>query len=508
MQEFLNVVHDQITGVLHCFDRLIFRGHLPLTSTSYMSSFLNHHNVLLKDLKSFLPRHAARLKEHAEAFAAKAGRPYRYLNTHQRKNDEARAMVEQDGIEQGLVCVFAAVEPCRSFAMRGGEGRPTLVSAKRKCLFLYYYFMDRDLGLMHVRLQTWFPFEIQVYLNGHDVLARKLDRHGIAYTKVDNAFTWIADPARAQRFADRLVDRNWPRILSAFAQRVNPLLADLLEGMTYYWVTDQSEFATDIMFRSQTSLQAVYPKLLRHATLCFSAEDVLSFLGRKLHPQFAGEVITDCKRRYPGARVKHRMKENWIKMYDKHGCVLRIETVINRPREFKVRRKGIRRGEQVIDWFPMAKGVCNLYRYRQVSLQANRRYLDALAAAAVPSESYPLLHRVCEPARFQGRRVRGLNPLAPADVRLFATVIRGEHSIAGFRSGDVARRGRKPSRDPLVAKRECARTGRQLQKLRAHGLIAKIPRTHRYRVTPHGYKLMVAAVHLYEEGMPQLLQAA
>jgi hypothetical protein len=417
-------------------------------------------------------------------------------------------MVERDGIEQGLVCVFATVEPCRSYAMRGGEGRPRLVSAKRKCLFLYYYFMDRDCGLMHVRVQTWFPFEIQVYVNGHDVLAKRLDRHGIAFTKVDNAFTSIADPARAQRFADRLVNRNWPRILSAFARRVNPLLADLLEGMTYYWVIDQSEFATDIMFRDHARLQAVYPKLLRHATLCFSAEDILTFLGRKLHPQFAGEVLTDRKRRCHGARVKHRMKNNWIKMYDKFGCVLRIETVINRPREFKVRRSGVRHGQQVVDWFPMAKGVCNFYRYREVSLQANRRYLDALADAAGPSESYRLLHRVCEPARFQGRRVRGLNPLAPADVRLFAAVLRGEHSIAGFRSRDIARRDRQPSRNPLVAKRECARTGRQLQKLRAHGLIAKIPRTHRYRVTPHGYKLMAAAVHLYEEGIPQLLQAA
>ena len=90
---------------------------------------------------------------------------------------------------------------------------------------------------MHIRVQSWFPLVVQVCLNGHEFLARKLDNHGIAYEKADNAFVWIADVSRAQRFADAFVGKKWPRVLSAFARKVNPLLNDLLSGMDYYRIT-------------------------------------------------------------------------------------------------------------------------------------------------------------------------------------------------------------------------------------------------------------------------------
>ena len=199
-----------------------------------------------------------------------------------------------------------------------------------------------------------------------------MERAGVAYRRLDNAFVWIGDCRRAQRLADRFLRLDWPRTLTALARRVNPLMKDLLKGMDYYWVTDQAEYATDVMFKNREALRPLYEKLLRHATLCFSAEDVLTFLGRKLHGAFAGEVLNEYKKRWPGARLKHRMKENWMKMYDKHGSVLRIETVINHPYEFKVRRWGKRGDQWVLDWYPMAKRVCNLYRYREVSLAANR----------------------------------------------------------------------------------------------------------------------------------------
>lgn len=101
-----------------------------------------------------------------------------------------------------------------------------------------------------------------------------------------------------------------------------------------------------------------------------AALGVVTFLGKKLHGNFKGEVITGLKVRQAGARVKHRIKGNWIKMYDKYGLVLRIETVINQPREFKVFRQGIRQGQLVYGWFPMAKRVTNLPRYFEISVAA------------------------------------------------------------------------------------------------------------------------------------------
>jgi hypothetical protein len=94
-------------------------------------------------------------------------------------------------------------EPCRTFSFRTERGKPFVASARRKCLFLYYYFMDRDFGLIHVKLQTWFPLQIQVYVNGHEWLARKLLVNRVSYRKRETAFLWIEDMARAQAFSDR-----------------------------------------------------------------------------------------------------------------------------------------------------------------------------------------------------------------------------------------------------------------------------------------------------------------
>jgi hypothetical protein len=409
-------------------------------------------------------------------------------------------------VAHGLIAVLAAVEPCQSFKLAYAPGCPQLVSARRKCLTLYFYFLDRTLGLMHVRIQTWFPFTLHVCLNGHDWLARKMDRHHLGYRRLDNAFASIDDPRRAQRFADKFVHMNWPAILHRFARRVCPLFADLLADMQYYWVVDQAEYATDVMFQDRASLKPLYEKLLNHATLCFSAEDVLTFLGRKLHGGFLGEVLNDHKKRWPGARIKHRMKENWIKMYDKHGLVLRIETVINHPGEFKVRRLGKRNGQLQMGWYPMAKGVANLYRYAEVSLAANHRYLQALAVVDDPSAAYGLLQRVCRPVTHNGRRRRGLNPLRSDDLALFAAALRGEHAIHGFRNRDLAPHlGQFPAKDPQTKRRLSARVTRLIQLLRAHRLIAKIPRARRYRVTPSGHAIMAAATHLAQRYLPDTI---
>jgi len=359
---------------------------------------------------------------------------------------------------------------------------------------------------MHIRLQTWFPFTVQVYMNGHEWLARKMTQVGIGYAQLDNAFVRIDECRRAQRFADRFVNKNFPRILEAFARKVNPLLKDLLGGMRHYWVTEQAEYATDILFKDRAALKDLYPQLLQHATVCFSAEDVLTFLGRKLHGNFRGEVVNSLHKRWPGARVKHRMKGNWIKMYDKHGCVLRIETVINHPYEFRVRREGIRHGERVIGWYPMAKGVSNLYRYAEVCSRANRAYLGALSVVDDPAQAYRLLEEVCEPVTKNGRRRRGLNPLRKDDVALFAAALHGEHFIHGFRNREIAAQlNIRYSNDPLERKRQSARVTRLIQLLHAHRLIAKIPRSRRYRLTLRGIALMSAAVYLYKHELPHVL---
>jgi predicted transcriptional regulator len=505
VDHFITKHQDKIAGTISCFDRVLFKGHLPLGWSDAMERFVARQGLRLKDFGSFVARHSERIKQHAKAMAERTKRPYIYLDGPVRKAARVEAVLRRDPVAEGLICVLAAVEACRSFKLAYGEGKPRIVPARRKCLCLYFYFMDREFGLLHVRIATWFPFTVQVCLNGHDWLARQLDRHGIGYRQVDNAFISIDHPARAQRMADRFAKRNWPRILSAFARRVNPLMNNLLWDMDYYWVTEQAEYATDVMFKSPVSLEGLYEPLLMHATCRFSAEDVMTFLGRKLNGHFTGDIGNHYKKRWPGTRVRHRMKENGMKMYDKHGCVLRIETVINRPYEFKVRRRGIRKGKPVTDWFPMAKGVANLYRYAEVSLAANRRYLDALAVVEDPRTARQQIQSLAKPVRQKGRSYRGFNPACARDIQLFTAVMRGEHLMQGFCNRDIRQHLVAPTRTVQQARRISARISRLLKRLHAHGLIAKVQRSRRWRITQKGHWLMSAILTIHHDNYPQIL---
>jgi hypothetical protein len=288
MDKFIERHADKIRGTLSCFDRVLFRGYLPIMSGAAMAQFLKSRDVRRESLKPFLLEQASRLKSHAQTVCMRTDRPLEYLSQPARKDDIARKIAERDGVTEGLVCVLSVVEPCRTFSLVWNGRSPYVQSTKRKCLHLYYYFLDRDLGLIHVKLQTWFPFRIQVYLNGHQWLARKLEQHGIKYMKVDNAFVNLADFEAAQKSADDFERVDWIQVLGQYANRVNPLLHEVLEPMQYYWVTAQSEYSTDIMFRKRADLEELMPRLCQYSSLYFGASDIMTFLGRKLTGCFQG----------------------------------------------------------------------------------------------------------------------------------------------------------------------------------------------------------------------------
>jgi 5'(3')-deoxyribonucleotidase len=513
MNLFVRKHEKKINATLGCFDRMLFRGYLPIQSGWAMSQFLKQKDIRSANLKDFLSDNAGRINDYAKTMATKLGRPFQYLTAPTRKEDLARKMAEKEGIEHGLVCIFSVLEPCRSFAFKFKTGFPYVQSARRKCLFLYFYFMDRDFGLIHVKLQTWFPMQIQVYVNGHEWLARKLIANRISFSKHDNVFVRVDDWGRAQKFADRFTGLNWPWILERYARSVNPLLKDLLRGYQHYWVTSQSEYSTDIIFKSSSDLRELFPRLLSHSTLCFGAKEVMSFLGRKLHGKFGGEIISDMNarcQRIPGARIKHRVKENWLKMYDKAGSILRVEMVVNNPEEFKVRKKVARKGKQVLEWVPMRKGVAYLFRYQEVSQQANQRYLDALAVVDDPTPAIQQLDDITTRKETKsGRGVRAFNPLSRDDIQLFKAMMAGEHHIRGLSNADIRTclentlHLRDLADNP---KKQSAKVSRILCRFHAHKLIAKIPRTRRWRVTDRGKQIMAASLCLRDVAFPELFR--
>jgi hypothetical protein len=502
-----------IVAGLDCYDRVIFKGHLPFGSDGHLNAFVD--GVLRMRRKDFLPfveQLSQDLVDGAKKAAADAQAPYQHYEYRCNKEAIVRRILQERPQDDGLVAVLCCKETCRTVKLAHGQGRPRLYFAKRPQRVLYFYFLDPQFGLMHVRIQTWFSFTIQVYVNGHEWLARQMLDAKIGFVQQDNAFTQLDDPQRAQQLADRFPRLRWVKLLDAFARRVTTPLRGVrwLRERAYYWVIDQAEYSTDLLFKNRAELAALFPRLVEHALLHFSAADILTFLGRRLHPLFDGEVLTVCKKeRIPGTRIKHRMKNNWLKMYDKFGLVLRVETVINQPREFRVRRRRMRQGREQMVWCPMNKGVANFYHYHEVAHAANHRYLNALAVVDAPTATHRQLDRLSEPATFHDRRRRGLNLLRGQEQKLFRAVLQGDLCLQGIRNRDVADAlyGRAP-KDLTARRRRTVRVSRLLQLLRAHGLIAKIAHSHRYRVTDKGMTVMSAAVYARHKLLPKELDDA
>jgi hypothetical protein len=383
-----------------------------------------------------------------------------------------------------------------------------------KCLHYYFYFLHPIFGLMHLRLQSWFPFLVNVCLNGREWLARQMDRAGLAYEQRDNCFAWVGDVERAQDLLNQQLRTDWRRELQGLLQQVHPTDRVIRRPirLEYYWTVSQSEYATDLMFKSPSDLEQLYPSLVHHAIKSFHSPDVLRFLGYRPPRQgvgkFLGEVTSDFKRRPEGVRVKHAVEGNSIKIYDKQGSVLRVETTINRADELKVYRATENNPRGPKAWRELRRGVVDLRRRAQLSQAANERYLTSLAAV---NQGQPLAQAVkslCRPLYSKGRRYRALNPWAARDATVLAAINRGEFTLNGFRNRDLRRLlfpGRYP---PAKLHRQAGIVTRHLRLLRAHGLIKKITGSHRYQLSKRGRTVITALLAAREADIDALTKLA
>jgi hypothetical protein len=516
LDKFIARYRALVTGVLSGFDRLVFRGSLlPLVRDGGMFFFLERAGIRLLDFKSYVLSTSERVKATAFAQASRLGRPVRYLESSATDKEQfVRRLLAEHPVDRGLICVLTAVEPCMSFEYHRSPNRNErgLKRRPRKCLHLYKYFLHPQFGFMSARLQTWFPFQVQICLNGREWLAQQLRRRSRSdFKRADNCFTWLGNPEFAQRLMDEQLTTDWPQALDAIARAVNPLHETIFKSspMQYYWSAYQTEWATDLMFKNPRTLAELYPPLVRHAMEHFKSPDVMRFLGRKAHGGFTGEIVTSFKNRPEGVRVKHWVRGNSIKMYDKAGSVLRVETTIARTSDFKVLRPLHDRPQGKLAWRPLRKGVADLHRRSQISQRSNKAYLDALAAVDDSTPCAKLFDAVASPVSYHQRRVRALRLADPDDLALLQAVSRGEFATAGFRNRDI-RSLMHPSASPHSpdARRLSATTSRHLRILRAHGLVTKIHKTHRYRLTPKGQLLAAALFATRRASIKQLLAVA
>jgi len=494
MQSFL-ARHDQnIKGVLSGFDRVRFRGTLRwLANKRGLCAWLHHQNILLKEFKPYSMNITDTLREASKMLAERAGRPVEYLRSSRlRKEHYARKIAQRDGITEGLVCVLTAVEPCSTFKVRKNHAAKKLEmhSFEGKCLHQYFYLIDRQLGWLNVRLQTWFPFTVQIVINGREWLARRLQDKGIGFERRENCFTDIDDIRRAQRLMNRQLKTDWSRLLDRLLFSVHPSHRSLFgpDELHYYWSADETEWATDVMFRSPEALGKLYPRLLRHAVTTFGGNDVLRFLGRRPSVKHftAGELISHFAVREQGTRIKHALDRNSVKMYDKQALVLRVETTVNNARQMKSYRASEADPDGPKSWRGLRKGVADLHRRTEISQKSNERYLEALSTVDSDTTLGESTEPICRRTSWKGRSVRALNPFSETDAALLSAVNRGEFALLGFRNRDLRGLLFGEVRDSQERSRQMTKVTRLIRLLRAHALVQKIPKTHRYKLSARG----------------------
>jgi hypothetical protein len=516
MRSFLSRFHALVLFTLAGFDRLRLCGESRLLNhAGGVQSYCFQQRILFKDF----PEHAEALTKTLRSETAKkrGDVPLQHLDSSALdKEAVALELAQQHGRNSGRIALITCQESGLTYRLR--KNRDGLVEPRKeptRCTHYYHYFLHEQFGLCYVRIQSWFPFSVRVGLNGRRWLAQQLRRRGVGFEQRGNLITAVDDVELAQRLLNQQKHLDWPTALRDLVRPVHPLWDYLHDRVNtpFYWMTEQSEWATDFVYRSPHDLARWYPHFLRHGILNLSCQDAMRYLGKKVPDHgygcLNGEAKIDLRTRAEGTRLKLWYNTNALKFYDKEKIALRIETTINSPKDYKVFRT--KEGESKNapkSWQQLRKGVADMPRRAEVANAANNRLAESLATVAEPETLGELLKPLGQPVFKDGRRrARPLNPLTGADGELLRTVAKGDYLLNGFRNRDLRASLFGPCADAKERARQSAKITRLLAILKAHGLIQKVQKTHRYQLTAYGRRVTPLLLSAHAANAEQLAAA-
>ena len=492
MQNFIERHNTKIKGVISCFDRIVLTGTIPgICYAEGMTSLLFKKNIRIFDYTNFVEPMREEIRLNAEKLAEENGMEIDFIRKKNfRKEDRINDIIKQRGSLPGLVHIFSAMEPCTAYKPWHNKKthKTYLKTVPGKCLHYYFYFITADLGLCYLRVPTWAPFRLQFYCNGHNLLASRLSKKNIDFQMLDNVFVQIDNFDKAQKFADDINVKRLHRQLDKIVRQYCPIIRHFTNS--YHWSFMQLEYATDIIFKRKSDLKPIYDEIVRTAIHSVKAENIATFLGRKLHGGYQDEMGNNFNTRIEGTCIKHRMGKVAIKMYDKFGIVLRVETVANDVSFFKHHRRVEHRdGTWEMKTAPLKKSIYSLPRLVELMKASNRRYIEFISAIDEPTGGIKDLNKISKAVKEDDRSYRGFNLFDGGDLELFSAIIRGEFNISGFSNKSLRK---------VIKGKKGHQVSRLLKRLRKHGLIKKIGNTYKYYLTALGRRVTATALKLRE----------
>ena len=459
--------------------------------------YLIQNNVKLKDFDKFASEQTEELCKHIDSYIEENNVETIYLNSGKTdKNEIVINIMKNNPNKKGLITTLSSIELCNTMTVKPNHETKKLEVTSRptKCKHYYFYFNDEEFGLMFLKIQTWFPYNVQIYINGREYLSKLLDKNNIKYEMYNNSFSYIEDFEKSQKLADSILNKKISDSFDGLVEKINIHLPKIrnIFNHSYYWCIDQCEFATDINFKSREDLSLFYKTLVETTYFTFSSEDIYSFFGRDvnyIHTFKKGDIVSNLRNRYQGYRIKFKINNNQIKMYDK-GNNLRIEVTINNPKDFKVlkTKENDETGEivETKQWVPMGKSIANLYRYVEISKNIIKRYIEALPDINIDEVPLKEIERISKRAEINNKVYSGINILSEQNLKIFSEISKGEYLINSFTNKMIRKNIFENSED----KKTINKTTRLLSKLKAHGLIKKVANKNKYYLTTSGRKII------------------
>ena len=483
----------EIKGTISCFDRLIFYGTFrEICNPIAMGYQLYLDGSLYKDYENkYANELRLNVKKNIQSIAKQKKLDIHHLNHEVRKEAFVQNIIKTRRVRSGVVCILSAMESCSCFKTKKNNKTNYLELqwSKGKCLHYYIYILDKEYGLCHLRIPTWAPFRLQFYFNGHDWLERQMKSEGIRLKKIDNCFVHISNFERAQEISNSLV-------VSKLHERLNELAGDFVSvfskwGGSLQWSIHQAEMATDIIFKNDSFLPVLYDELIRTAAIEIKVENIYSFLGKRLTKASTQEVASRLQTFIEGTRIKHSLGKASVKMYDKQGVILRIETTTNNVSMFKHHREVKRRdGTSEKKYAAMKKTIYSLGALHEQMLACNKRYLNFISQWKDHTRERSDLDRVTKSVKDEKERsYRGLNFFHSYDLRFIQAILRGENEIYGVSNRMLQKNLPGWSSNKI---------GRVLKRFRVLKLIKRVGRTYKYYLTELGKRTLVAALQLKE----------
>jgi hypothetical protein len=482
-----DVIQNHVTLEVEGIDRMYLNVYQPkLQMEKGAACFFKFHRQQPVASSSLMGVMTNAFLQQVDAFVAEHGIPVVHFRKGQRKDDvAAEYRVRFQGTE-GVLFLGKAQEKVNVFRTEkrtaaNGKKYPWIVKSSVPVNQFYFYGIDEDFGPFFLKFCTYFPYNAKLCINGHEYVKRQLVKEGIAFEPLDNGVLSCADPKRLQELCNGMSAAKINALLRKWLAKLpHPYTAaDRQAGYRYNVSILQAEFSlTQVLDRPQTG-RIFFEQVIRENLDIGRPDQVQLIFERRVTKRTPGRfrtrVLTDGV--IPSLHVDY--KSTKIKQYHKEGRALRTETTINNPRDFGIN-----------------KGLNHLPALREIGFQANRRLLHVQQISHDCLIGEDAFRQVNDPVEVDGQRASALRFADPMVQALYSALVVFHLLPRGFSNRELRNHWA-----PLLGKKPESITPGQmtyhLRRLRLHGIIARVPKSHRYRVTDTGWRTILFCTRCY-----------